>query len=73
MLEDRSIQNLISWSNSNDSFVMSPSSEFSKVLALASRLFVPEVPGADNRQTILQAHQYIILREAAQYVWLPQR
>ena len=33
MLEDRSIQNLISWSSSNDSFVMSPSSEFSKVLA----------------------------------------
>ena len=33
MLEDRSIQNLISWSNSNDSFVMSPSSDFSKVLA----------------------------------------
>ncbi|MCJ1306755.1 hypothetical protein MMC25_000398 [Agyrium rufum] len=33
MLEDRNIQNLISWSSSNDSFVMSPSSEFSKVLA----------------------------------------
>lgn len=33
MLEDRSIQHLISWSNNNDSFVMSPSSEFSKVLA----------------------------------------
>jgi hypothetical protein len=33
MLEDRSIQHLISWSNSNESFVMSPSSEFSKVLA----------------------------------------
>lgn len=33
MLEDRSIQHLISWSNTNDSFVMSPSNEFSKVLA----------------------------------------
>jgi hypothetical protein len=33
MLEDRSIQHLISWSNNNDSFVMSPSSEFSKVLS----------------------------------------
>jgi HSF-type DNA-binding len=33
MLEDRSIQHLISWSNNNDSFVMSPSNEFSKVLA----------------------------------------
>ncbi|KAL3487758.1 HSF-type DNA-binding-domain-containing protein [Aspergillus germanicus] len=33
MLEDQSIQHLISWSNTNDSFVMSPTSEFSKVLA----------------------------------------
>ncbi|RMZ79055.1 hypothetical protein DV737_g3557, partial [Chaetothyriales sp. CBS 132003] len=33
MLEDRSIQHLIAWSNNNDSFVMSPSSEFSRVLA----------------------------------------
>ncbi|KAL4888556.1 HSF-type DNA-binding-domain-containing protein [Aspergillus ambiguus] len=33
MLEDSSIQHLISWSSTNDSFVMSPTSEFSKVLA----------------------------------------
>ncbi|KAL9108099.1 MAG: hypothetical protein Q9227_007074 [Pyrenula ochraceoflavens] len=33
MLEDHSIQNMISWSSSNDSFVMSPTNEFSKVLA----------------------------------------
>ncbi|KAL1865987.1 Flocculation suppression protein [Paecilomyces lecythidis] len=33
MLEDQSIQHLISWSSSNESFVMSPTSEFSKVLA----------------------------------------
>lgn len=33
MLEDTSIQNLISWSNNNESFVMSPSTDFSKVLA----------------------------------------
>lgn len=33
MLEDPSIQHLISWSSSNESFVMSPTSEFSKVLA----------------------------------------
>lgn len=33
MLEDRSIEHLISWSNGGDSFVMSPSNEFSKVLA----------------------------------------
>ncbi|KAL5114428.1 Flocculation suppression protein [Pleosporales sp. CAS-2024a] len=33
MLEDQSIQHLISWSTTNESFVMSPSSEFSKVLS----------------------------------------
>lgn len=33
MLEDQNIQHLISWSSTNESFVMSPSSEFSKVLA----------------------------------------
>ncbi|KAF2107861.1 HSF-type DNA-binding-domain-containing protein [Lophiotrema nucula] len=33
MLEDQTIQHLISWSSSNESFVMSPSSEFSKVLS----------------------------------------
>ncbi|KAJ5683152.1 hypothetical protein N7462_006317 [Penicillium macrosclerotiorum] len=33
MLEDNTIQHLISWSSTNDSFVMSPTSEFSKVLA----------------------------------------
>lgn len=33
MLEDPTIQNLISWSNNNESFVMSPSTDFSKVLA----------------------------------------
>ncbi|KAH7413134.1 HSF-type DNA-binding protein [Cadophora sp. MPI-SDFR-AT-0126] len=33
MLEDQSIQHLISWSNSAESFVMSPSNDFSKVLS----------------------------------------
>jgi HSF-type DNA-binding len=33
MLEDKNIQHLISWSNTNESFVMSPSTEFSRVLA----------------------------------------
>ncbi|KAK4570531.1 Flocculation suppression protein [Recurvomyces mirabilis] len=33
MLEDQTIQHLISWSSTNESFVMSPSSDFSKVLA----------------------------------------
>ncbi|KAG9238299.1 HSF-type DNA-binding-domain-containing protein [Amylocarpus encephaloides] len=33
MLEDPNIQNLISWSNSAESFVMSPSNDFSKVLS----------------------------------------
>ncbi|CAG8983577.1 hypothetical protein HYALB_00004596 [Hymenoscyphus albidus] len=33
MLEDQNIQHLISWSNSAESFVMSPSNDFSKVLS----------------------------------------
>lgn len=33
MLEDQTIQHLITWSSSNDSFLISPSAEFSKVLA----------------------------------------
>ncbi|OAG07067.1 uncharacterized protein CC84DRAFT_1258265 [Paraphaeosphaeria sporulosa] len=32
MLEDQSIQHLISWSSTNDAFVLSPSSEFAKAL-----------------------------------------
>lgn len=37
MLEDQTIQHLISWSSSNESFVMSPSSDFSKVLSYVVR------------------------------------
>lgn len=33
MLEDPTIANLISWSPNNESFVMSPSADFSKVLS----------------------------------------
>jgi len=33
MLEDQGIRHLISWSSNNESFVMSPTNEFSKVLA----------------------------------------
>ncbi|KAJ8101365.1 HSF-type DNA-binding-domain-containing protein [Lipomyces tetrasporus] len=33
MLEDTSIQHLISWTSTNDSFVVSPNEEFSKVLS----------------------------------------
>lgn len=33
MLEDQSIHHLISWSPNEDSFVMSPTPDFSKVLA----------------------------------------
>ena len=38
MLEDPNIQHLISWSSNNESFVMSPSSDFSKVLASVDSL-----------------------------------
>ncbi|KAK9458897.1 HSF-type DNA-binding-domain-containing protein [Lipomyces oligophaga] len=34
MLEDSSIQHLISWTRSNDSFVVTPNEEFSRVLSL---------------------------------------
>ncbi|EMC92794.1 hypothetical protein BAUCODRAFT_151200 [Baudoinia panamericana UAMH 10762] len=40
MLEDQTIQHLISWSNTNESFVMSPSSEFSKVLAYVDQILL---------------------------------
>jgi hypothetical protein len=36
MLEDPNISHLISWSNSDESFVMSPSNDFSKVLSYVS-------------------------------------
>jgi hypothetical protein len=39
MLEDQSIQHLISWSSTNESFVMSPSSEFSKVLSYVHHIY----------------------------------
>ncbi|KAF2760969.1 hypothetical protein EJ05DRAFT_491816 [Pseudovirgaria hyperparasitica] len=39
MLEDQTIQHLISWSSTNESFVMSPSSEFSKVLSSRGSYF----------------------------------
>jgi hypothetical protein len=45
MLEDPNIQHLISWSASAESFIMSPSADFSKVLSYAS---APS-PTATNR------------------------
>ncbi|EGE07216.1 hypothetical protein TEQG_06289 [Trichophyton equinum CBS 127.97] len=57
MLQDPSIQHLISWSSSNESFVMSPSSDFSKVLSYVA---------------IFQAYQYIVICQTAKHVWLPQ-
>ncbi|GJD01835.1 flocculation suppression protein [Colletotrichum higginsianum] len=43
MLEDPSIQHLISWSASAESFVMSPTADFSKVLAcVASQANLPQ-------------------------------
>lgn len=38
MLEDQSIQHLISWSNTNESFLISPSGDFSKVLSYVQRI-----------------------------------
>ncbi|OMP81858.1 hypothetical protein BK809_0006167 [Diplodia seriata] len=44
MLEDQSIQHLISWSSTNESFVMSPSNEFSKVLSDVFHTGSPDSP-----------------------------
>lgn len=41
MLEDPKIQHLISWTANSDSFVIQPSHEFSKVLALVPHLSPP--------------------------------
>lgn len=52
MLEDPSISNLISWSNNNESFVMSPSADFSKVLSSVLPLY-PTI-----HRKITRARQY---------------
>ena len=70
MLEDQTIQSLISWSGSNESFVMSPSPEFSKVLAYVIFGIVLRV-AADIGQAIFQTHQYLVLCASAEHVWLP--
>lgn len=38
MLEDQTISHLISWSQTEESFVMAPNNEFSKVLAYVHRI-----------------------------------
>ena len=55
MLEDQSIQHLISWSNTNESFVMSPSTEFSKVLAYVD---LSVVPRATSCPMLTRVRQY---------------
>jgi hypothetical protein len=45
MLEDQNIQHLISWSASADSFVMSPSPDFSKVLSYVVYLAIANYLG----------------------------
>ncbi|KAJ0342460.1 hypothetical protein COL26b_003579 [Colletotrichum chrysophilum] len=50
MLEDPSIQHLISWSASAESFVMSPSADFSKVLADNKNLSVRDSSGPPTRR-----------------------
>lgn len=73
MLEDPNIQHLISWSSNNESFVMSPSTDFSKVLASAAVYQSLQWAQADGSQAILQTYQYIIFCETAEYVRLSQR
>jgi len=75
MLEDGSIQHLISWSSTNDSFVMSPTSEFSKVLAsvLTDPLALGILWSLTSSKPIFQAHQYFLLRPTIEYVRVSQR
>lgn len=72
MLEDQSIQHLIAWSSTNESFVMSPSTEFSKVLSYVPSCSLHPI-GAHVKQDILQTHKYILLRAAIKHVWVSQR
>lgn len=55
MLEDPSIQHLISWSTSAESFVMSPSNDFSKVLRYKLRSHTNDTR-LKFPQSILQAY-----------------
>jgi hypothetical protein len=75
MLEDANIQHLISWSASNESFVVSPSGEFSKVLRFVLECRVHWVGQHELtlEQPVFQTHQYILLCSSAQHVRLPQR
>lgn len=72
MLEDQSIQHLISWSSSNESFVMSPSSEFSKVLAYGAPSFILD-KSLTLEKPIFQTYEYLLICEAAQHVRISQR
>lgn len=70
MLEDKTIQHLISWTQSSESFVMQPSHEFSKVLAYVD-LNSRQLHFLTSVQAIFQAHQYLFICAAAQHVRLP--
>lgn len=70
MLEDPNIQHLISWSASSESFVMSPSADFSKVLSYVLYLPDPDVAHMST-QAIFQAHQYLILCSSTEHVRIP--
>lgn len=73
MLEDQKIQHLISWSSSNESFVINPNSEFSKVLAYASDAAQDQLDMMIDfhiGQHVFQAHKHIIFRSPVEHVRL---
>ncbi|KAI5198490.1 hypothetical protein E4T39_06748 [Aureobasidium subglaciale] len=58
MLEDQSIQHLISWSSTNESFVMSPSTEFSKVLARGDLNGLRDIKRRASRHTLIHRDSF---------------